>query len=104
MMKLNVIINLGDDNMSITVSKDEIKRYLKISILSEMTLTKEKIKTFEKKYGCTFEEFEETIKSSDKEVFEQWDEYIEWKAYIESLNELERKMRAIENAKDIKIS
>jgi hypothetical protein len=39
---------------------------------------------FEKKYGITFEDFENQIKSAVKEDFERWDDYIEWKAYYKS--------------------
>lgn len=49
--------------MDIVVSKDEIKEYEKLKVISETTLTKEKLKSFEKKYGCTFKQFERKAKS-----------------------------------------
>ena len=39
----------------------------------------------------------------EKEDFEKWDEYIEWKAYTKSLREMESKMRDREDAKDVRI-
>ncbi|MGQ4913122.1 MAG: hypothetical protein ACP6IU_00080 [Candidatus Asgardarchaeia archaeon] len=89
--------------MSITISKDEIKRYLKLTIISEITLLKEKTRLFEKKYGCTFLDFEKNIKTAEKERFEIWDDYIEWKAYTEKVSELKKKLKAVEHAKKIKV-
>jgi hypothetical protein len=60
-----------------------------INIVHDMSLSKMKesrntLQGFEKKYGITFEDFEKQIESSDKEEFEKWDDYIEWKAYYKS--------------------
>ncbi|MHA1603977.1 MAG: hypothetical protein ACTSWF_04955, partial [Candidatus Freyarchaeota archaeon] len=63
----------------------------------------EKIKFFEKKYGCSFEDFEKKI-GEGEERFEVWDDYIEWKAYVESFKDLTAKLEKIENAKDIRIT
>jgi len=46
--------------------------------------------------------FEKKVKQ-EKENFEKWDDYIEWKAYVESLKNLESKLRKIEGAEDIRI-
>ncbi len=89
--------------MSIIVSKEDIKRYLKLDIFSELTILKEKVRMFEKKYKCSLKEFEKRIKKSDKEVFEEWDDYIEWIGYVKRIQELEQKMRDIDNATDFKI-
>ena len=89
--------------MSITVSMDEVKGFEKLKAISQIAPIKERIKSFERKYGCTFEEFKDKIKR-EKEDFEKWDDYIEWKAYIESLKELESKMREIEDAQDVRIT
>jgi hypothetical protein len=51
-------------------------------------IVKEKIALFEKKYGKTFSEFEKEVLSS-KEDFEKWDDYLEWKAYVKTLEDLE---------------
>ncbi len=89
--------------MGIVVSGDEIKEYKKLKIISQLTLIKEKIRFFEKKYGCSFDEFERKIKEG-KERFEEWDDYIEWKAYFESLKDLEKRLREISDAEDIRIA
>jgi len=89
--------------MGIVVSGDEIKEYEKLKIISQLTPVREKLRFFEKKYGCSFDEFEKRIKEG-KEKFEEWDDYIEWKAYVESLRDLERRLREISDAKDIRIA
>lgn len=85
------------------VSKSEIKEYQKLKIISEMVLLKEHIKLFEQKYGCSFQEFEGRIRQS-AEDFESWDDYLEWKAYQRSFEELKKKIGEIDRAKDIKIA
>ncbi len=89
--------------MSITVSKEEVKGFEKLKAISQIAPIKERIRFFESKYGCTLGEFKNKIKQ-EKEDFEKWDEYIEWKAYIKSLRDIEAKMRDIEDAKDVRIT
>lgn len=89
--------------MGIVLSSDEIKEYKELKIISQLTPIKEKIKYFESKYGCSFEEFGRNLKEKE-EKFEEWDGYIEWKAYIESLRDLERKLKEIKDAKDIRVA
>ena len=89
--------------MSIIISKEDVKTFEKLIIISQMAPIKERIKTFEKKYGYTLKEFEDKMKQENEE-FEKWDDYIEWKAYTESLRNLESKLRAIESAEDIRVS
>ena len=48
----------------------------------------EKIHSFEKKHGCRLGAFEDRIKQLPED-FELWDDFIEWKAYEDSLRELE---------------
>ena len=88
--------------MSIKISKDEIKNYEKLKIISQQTLLKEKIKLFEKKYSVSFNTFVKSLPNNE-EAFEAWDDYIEWKAAIETLKDLKAKLAEIENANDIEI-
>ncbi|HLB70721.1 MAG: hypothetical protein OIN88_16090 [Candidatus Methanoperedens sp.] len=60
-----------------------------VHIVHDLSLAKMKeyrsaMQEFEKKYGLIFEDFEEQLKTTDKEDFEKWDDYIEWKAYSRS--------------------
>lgn len=85
------------------IYENEVRQYKKLQIISELTLIKEHINIFLKKYNCSFKQFEKNIKT-DQENFEKWDDFIEWKAYQEKLKELNNKIGDIENARDIKIS
>lgn len=90
--------------MALKISKSEIKDFEKLKVLSQLTLIKDKMKIYEKKYKKSFNEFEKFIKSRNKENFNDWDDYIEWKAYMRNLQELKEKLKEIELAKNITIT
>jgi len=96
------IINSGEC-MTISLSADEIREYEKLKILSQLSLVKEKLKLMEAKSGKPFKEFEKEVKKKE-ENFEKWDEYIEWKAYIETEKNLTKRMAEIDNVQDIEIT
>jgi len=52
---------------------------------------KEKIHSFEKKHGCSLGAFEDRIEQLPED-FELWDDLLEWKAYADSLRELESRI------------
>jgi hypothetical protein len=54
--------------------------------LSKMTEFESDMKGFEKKYNTDFEDFKSKIEAAEKEDFEKWDDYIEWKAYFTAYN------------------
>ncbi|MEO2151599.1 MAG: hypothetical protein ABGW50_02975 [Thermococcus sp.] len=87
----------------VIVSKRDILLHEKLRVLSEIAPIKEKLRLFEEKYGMTLEEFERKLKSSE-ESFEEWDDYIEWKAYVKKLKELESRLKEIENAQRIRVA
>jgi hypothetical protein len=86
----------------INISKEDIKLFEKLNIISQITPIKEKIKYFEQKYKHSFEAFE--IYAKSEENFQEWDDYIEWKGYEEKLKDLELKLKEIESATDFKVS
>ena len=90
------------NRLDITVSKEEIIEYKRLKLITEITLLKEKIRLFENKYHCSVDEFKRKMETSE-EKFEEWDDYIEWKANSEFLKDLEKKLLELDNAKDIKI-
>ena len=89
--------------MSITVSRDEVIGFEKLKAISQIAPIKERIRFFESKYGCTLGVFKDRIER-EKEDFEKWDDFIEWKAYIGSLQDLESKMRDTEDAQDVRVT
>lgn len=88
--------------MVINISREDIKLFEKLNIISQIAPLKEKIKFFEQKYKHSFEIYEKDVKS--EENFQEWDDYIEWKAYVEKLKDLELKLKEIESATDFKIN
>lgn len=87
----------------IIVSVDDIRTFEKLKLISEISPAKERIRSFENKYGCDFTAFEERI-SQLPEDFELWDDFIEWKAYTDILQYLESKLKKIEYVPDFRIS
>jgi hypothetical protein len=90
--------------MELSVTKKDIIEYKKLEVISQMSSIKSKIEQFESKYGCKFEDFEKKLREERDENFEEWDDYIEWRAYVKTLEELKGKLREIENAKDVRIA
>ena len=64
----------------VIVKKKDIVDALLIEAYGEMHQIKEKIRFFQGKYQQDFEDFSKSVKKSDED-FEQFDDYIEWKAY-----------------------
>ena len=89
--------------LDIFISREEIKEYEKLKVISELSLVKERVKLFENKYNCSFNEFKVRFAKDSDEDFEHWDDYIEWKAYSEKQKTLKEKLEQIANAQDIKI-
>ncbi len=90
--------------MELSVTKKEVIEFKKLEVISQIASIKSKIDLLESKYGCKFEDFERKLKEKQDEVFEEWDDYIEWKAYVKTLKELKEKLEEIENAKDVRIA
>jgi hypothetical protein len=57
----------------------------------------EKNRLFERKYAQTWDEFSKEVKAAPDEDFNQWDDYIEWKAYLKTANGLAFKIEAVKH-------
>jgi len=90
-------------SMSIVVSAEDIKAFERLKAISQIAPIRERIRSLERKYGCGFEAFSTRIKQGE-ESFGEWDDLIEWRAYAESLRDLEALIRRIDDAKDIRIA
>ena len=77
-----------------TVPKDEVADLLRLDLLAKRREAREKAALFEQTYGQSFEAFEETVQRGEEDV-EQWDDYIEWKAYSRLRHEIEQKIDAL---------
>ena len=54
------------------------------------------------KHRCNLDAFEEILKHLPED-FERWDDFIEWKAYVDSLKDLESRLKKIEDATNFRI-
>ncbi|MBT7094111.1 MAG: hypothetical protein HN936_12750 [Bacteroidetes bacterium] len=75
----------------ITINKQDVGNWLLLEYLSDLYTVREKLHLFEQKYKQPWETFEANI-ASGKEDFSIWDDYIEWKAYIKTGEELSSKI------------
>ena len=90
--------------MDISISKREILEYEKLKLISQIAPIEDKLKHFSEKYNQSYSEFEKTILTrEEEEIEEEWDDYIEWKGYGKTLNDLNNKLQDLENVKNITI-
>lgn len=81
----------------ISITKDSIKNLYETELTFELNQVKDKIELYSKKYNSSFEQFEQKINSSEKENFEEWDDYMEWNAFQKSYQDLLQKKSDLEN-------
>jgi hypothetical protein len=93
---------MGED-ASIVVSVDDIKAFEKLKLISQIAPVKERIRSFERKHGGNLEAFEDRLRQLPED-FERWDDFIEWKAYEDSLKNLESRLKTIEDARNFRIA
>jgi len=78
-------------NEPLEITRQDVENYVKMKLYTELTLLKEKLSLFEKKYKCDFIKFEQALSATEKEDFEHWDDYMEWKAFYKKYNRLKEK-------------
>ena len=76
----------------ITIQKQSVANWLLAEYLATVHTVNEKTRLFERKYGQTWEEFTQTINKATDEDYDRWDDYIEWKAYIKTAQDLSVKI------------
>lgn len=79
----------------VQVSKQAVQQWMLLDCMSKKNQYEEKITHFEKKYDKSYSEFEQYIETTDNEVFEEWDDYIDWGAYVKFLHDLNEKINEI---------
>jgi len=52
---------------------------------------------FQQKYNMLFAQYEKEVFVLKEENFELWDDYIEWKAFLKSLDDIQNLLNAIQN-------
>ena len=79
------------------IPKSEVAQFLTFDTLAKLHKYSNKLKLFEKKYKSTYKQFEKKVKNSKKESFEEWDDYIEWKAFYHLNENLNLKLKDLKN-------
>ena len=79
-----------------TINKQHISELILMEAYADLHKVQDKIKLYENKYTNRFEDFEKKIKQQ-KEDFEKYDDYIEWKAYLNQLHDLRQKIKDIKS-------
>ncbi len=87
----------------VIIDKEKAKDMYYANMMCEYHKVTEKIRLFTKKYAISFEQFEKDIKDSEKEDFEKWDDYMEWKGYENVLQNLIKEKKELEVG-DYKVS
>jgi len=66
----------------LTINKQDICNLLVLDYLSSLHTVREKLCLLETKYHSSWEVFVDHLHASHEENMQQWDDYIEWKAYL----------------------
>lgn len=62
--------------------------------LSELHALQEQIRVFEAKYGLSLEQFAQSF-DREKEDFQKFDDYIDWKGSVKAEHELQRRIEEL---------
>ena len=82
----------------IQIKQEELQKALQQYYTNELKDSLFSIFLFEQKYGMEFKDFKEYEASLEEEIFEMWDNHIEWEADVDYVEYLWEKIKATENA------
>jgi hypothetical protein len=80
----------------VTISRDSVRDTYVLDLLGELHIVKDKLSFLEARYKMSFDAFERKIRG-EEEGFASWDDYIEWKAYAQSLKDLTQKLEEVKS-------
>ena len=81
----------------VQISKQSVQEWAMTEYLTKKHHFQNTIDMFERKYGMSLDAFEKHFETAEKEVFEEWDDYIEWKAAHEFSIRINAKINDIKN-------
>ncbi len=81
----------------VQVTKQTVQQWVMIDYLAKKHRYQANVSAFERKYNMSLDEFEKHFETSEKEVFEEWDDYIDWKADYEFLQTVNKKIEDIKS-------
>ena len=80
----------------IQVTKQAVQQWVMIDYLAQKHRFQANISLFERKYTMSFDAFEKRIQAAAVEVFDEWDDYIEWKADHEFLRIVNQQIQDVQ--------
>ncbi len=80
----------------VIINQESVKDMFIANLMYDLHRVKGKISLLQKKHSKSFKEFEKTIKENKQEDFEEWDDYMEWKAYEKVLKRLLNEKKDLE--------
>ena len=80
----------------VIIHKQNIADMILMETLAEFHKVREKLRFFQEKYHRDFETFSKEMER-EEENFEHFDDYMEWKAYIQLFADIKRKIEDIKN-------
>jgi hypothetical protein len=81
----------------VQISKQSVQQWMMFEYLTKKHRFQDTISLFERKYGVALETFEKHFETAEKEIHEEWDDYIDWKAAHEFLIRINAKIQDIKN-------
>ena len=81
----------------VQVTKQSVQQWIMFDYLSKKHRFQSTITMFERKHGMSLEQFEKRFETAEREVHDEWDDYIDWKAAHEFLLRLNLKIQDIKN-------
>ena len=80
----------------VQVTKQAVQQWILIDHLAKKHHYEEMIGQFERKYGMDYINFEKHIEAASQEVFEEWDDSIDWGACVGFLEEINQNIAEIQ--------
>ncbi len=81
----------------LTINKQDVSNLLLLDYLSSLHTVTEKLRFLENKYQSSWDIFVTRLHANHEENMQQWDDYIEWKAYLKLAEELNNKIAEIKH-------
>ena len=81
----------------LVIDKQRVAEWMLLSYHAEQRQLHDRIVIYENKYSQSFKEFEKNIKQKENESFDEWDDYIEWKAYNDFYSQITKMINDIKS-------
>ncbi len=81
----------------LVIEKQRVADWMLLSYHAEQRQLHDRIVIYENKYNQSFKKFEKNIKQKENENFDEWDDYIEWKAYNDFYSQITKMINDIKS-------